>query len=71
MGPRWSKVYVTGSFTGWRKMIGLVKQPDDNFMITLGLPVGTHRFRFVVDNELRFSDFYLQPQIKWAICELY
>ena len=48
-------------------MIGLVKQPDDNFMITLGLPVGTHRFRFVVDNELRFSDFYLQPQIKWAI----
>ncbi len=51
------KVYVTGSFTGWRKMIGLVKQPDDNFMITLGLPVGTHRFRFVVDNELRFSDF--------------
>ena len=38
-------------------MIGLVKQPDDNFMITLGLPVGTHRFRFVVDNELRFSDF--------------
>ena len=38
-------------------MIGLVKQPDGNFMITLGLPVGTHRFRFVVDNELRFSDF--------------
>ena len=51
------KVYVTGSFTGWRKMIGLVKQPDNNFLITLGLPVGTHRFRFVVDNELRFSDF--------------
>lgn len=51
------KVYVTGSFTGWRKMIGLLKQPDNNFMITLGLPVGTHRFRFVVDNELRFSDY--------------
>lgn len=51
------KVYVTGSFTGWRKMIGLVKQPDGNFLITLGLPVGTHRFRFVIDNELRFSDF--------------
>ncbi|KAI5970600.1 GAL83 [Candida margitis] len=54
---RGEKVYVTGSFTGWRKMIGLVKQPDGNFVITLGLPVGTHRFRFVVDNELRFSDF--------------
>ncbi|EEQ40661.1 5'-AMP-activated protein kinase beta subunit, interation domain family protein [Clavispora lusitaniae] len=52
------KVYVTGSFTGWRKMIGLQQQPDDkSFMVTLGLPVGTHRFRFVVDNELRFSDF--------------
>lgn len=51
------KVYVTGSFTGWRKMIGLVRQPDNSFLITLGLPVGTHRFRFVVDNELRFSDF--------------
>ncbi|KAI5952503.1 GAL83 [Candida jiufengensis] len=51
------KVYVTGSFTNWRKMIGLIKQPDGNYQITLGLPVGTHRFRFVVDNELRFSDF--------------
>lgn len=52
------KVYVTGSFTGWRKMIGLQRLPaDDSFMVTLGLPVGTHRFRFVVDNELRFSDF--------------
>lgn len=52
-----AKVYVTGSFTGWRKMIGLVKQQDGSFSITLGLPMGTHRFRFVVDNELRFSDF--------------
>lgn len=51
------KVYVTGSFTGWRKMIGLIKQPDGNYLITLGLPVGTHRFRFVIDNELRFSDY--------------
>ena len=58
---RWNqggeKVYVTGSFTGWRKMIGLARQPDNSFLITLGLPVGTHRFRFVIDNELRFSDF--------------
>ncbi|AMD22446.1 HGR107Wp [Eremothecium sinecaudum] len=54
-----TKVYVTGSFTGWRKMIGLV--PDANqpnlFRIKLQLPPGTHRFRFIVDNELRFSDF--------------
>ncbi|CAH2352879.1 SNF1 protein kinase subunit beta-3 [[Candida] railenensis] len=51
------KVYVTGSFTGWRKMIGLTKQPDGDYSITLGLPLGTHRFRFVIDNELRFSDY--------------
>ncbi|OBA18062.1 AMPKBI-domain-containing protein [Metschnikowia bicuspidata var. bicuspidata NRRL YB-4993] len=51
------KVYVTGSFTGWRKMIGLQSQPDGTHVVTLGLPVGTHRFRFVIDNELRFSDF--------------
>ncbi|QBM87923.1 5'-AMP-activated protein kinase beta subunit, interaction domain [Metschnikowia aff. pulcherrima] len=51
------KVYVTGSFTGWRKMIGLQKQADNTHVVTLGLPVGTHRFRFVIDNELRFSDF--------------
>lgn len=57
---RWSgggeKVYVTGLFTGWRKMVGLIRQPDGSFSIRLNLPVGTHRFRFVVDNELRFSD---------------
>lgn len=51
------KVYVTGSFTGWRKMIGLQKQADNTHLVTLGLPVGTHRLRFVIDNELRFSDF--------------
>lgn len=38
-------------------MIGLQKQPDGTHVVTLGLPVGTHRFRFVIDNELRFSDF--------------
>ncbi|QLG71208.1 hypothetical protein HG535_0B02470 [Zygotorulaspora mrakii] len=53
------KVYVTGSFTGWRKMIGLVPvvgQPG-LLHVKLQLPVGTHRFRFIVDDELRFSDF--------------
>lgn len=39
-------------------MIGLQKQEEEKtYLVTLGLPVGTHRFRFVVDNELRFSDF--------------
>ncbi|EJS43841.1 sip2p [Saccharomyces arboricola H-6] len=54
-----SKVYVTGSFTKWRKMIGLL--PDSNksgsFHVKLRLLPGTHRFRFIVDNELRINDF--------------
>lgn len=52
-----NRVYVAGSFTGWRKMIGLTKQGENDFLLILGLPAGTHRFRFVVDNELRFSDY--------------
>lgn len=54
-----NKVYVTGSFTGWRKMIGLAPVADRPgvFHIKLQLPTGTHRFRFIVDNELRFSDY--------------
>lgn len=53
------KVYVTGSFTGWRKMIGLVPMPGHPGLlhVKLQLPVGTHRFRFIIDNELRFSDY--------------
>ncbi|CCF60017.1 hypothetical protein KAFR_0I02380 [Kazachstania africana CBS 2517] len=54
-----TKAYVTGSFTGWRKMIGLVPVPGQPgvFYVKLQLPPGTHRFRFIVDNELRFSDY--------------
>lgn len=55
---RGSKVYVTGSFTGWTKMIKLRKGDNDKeYSIRLNLPIGMHRFRFVVDNELRFSDY--------------
>lgn len=50
-------VFITGSFTGWRKMIKLNKDQEQKFTIKLKLPIGTHRFRFIVDNELRFSDY--------------
>lgn len=52
-----NKVYVTGSFTGWRKMIKLSKNEAGNFSTTIRLPAGTHRLRFVVDNEMRCSDY--------------
>jgi 5'-AMP-activated protein kinase regulatory beta subunit len=51
------KVYVTGSFTGWRKMIKLHQKDNGEFSVMLKLPKGTHRMRFVVDSEMRCSDF--------------
>lgn len=52
------KVYVTGSFTGWRKMIKLSKdEASGDFSTVIKLPIGTHRLRFVVDNEMRCSDY--------------
>lgn len=58
-----NKVYVTGSFTGWTKMIKLHKQHDNNnegevvFSTIIKLPAGTHRLRFLVDNEIKCSDY--------------
>ncbi|ODQ67140.1 AMPKBI-domain-containing protein [Nadsonia fulvescens var. elongata DSM 6958] len=57
-----SKVFLTGTFTGWTKMIPLVRVEtthDDKcalFTATVNLTPGIHRIRFVVDNELRCSD---------------
>ncbi|XBW35607.1 hypothetical protein QEN19_001181 [Hanseniaspora menglaensis] len=52
-----NSVFVTGSFTDWRKMIALESvENTGNFAISLKLPVGNHRFRFIVDGELRISD---------------
>lgn len=50
------KAYVTGTFTGWRKMLPMDRNPDGTFCVTLDLPQGTHRFRFVIDGELKCAD---------------
>ncbi|KAH3668184.1 hypothetical protein OGAPHI_001938 [Ogataea philodendri] len=54
-----SKVFVMGTFTGWRKMIALngPSKKDGSFSVQIALPPGTHRFKFVVDNEVRFSNY--------------
>lgn len=60
---RWTeggeKVYVMGTFTGWRKMIALngPNPKDGSFQVQISLPPGTHRFKFVVDNEVKCSNF--------------
>ncbi|KTW27369.1 hypothetical protein T552_02348 [Pneumocystis carinii B80] len=48
-------VYVTGTFTGWGKKIPLNKSVND-FTVLIHLPKGTHRFKFLVDNEWKCSD---------------
>lgn len=51
------KVYVTGSFTGWRRMIKLSwDDTNEEFSVVLKLSLGTHRMRFVVDGEMRCSN---------------
>lgn len=60
---RWTeggeRVFVMGTFTGWRKMIALngPNEKDGSFQVQISLPPGTHRFKFVVDNEVKCSSF--------------
>lgn len=53
------KVFVMGTFTAWRKMIALngPSPKDGSFSVQIALPPGMHRFKFVVDNEVKCSNF--------------
>lgn len=58
---RWSgpgeKVYITGTFTLWRKKIALRKEEGSNDLTaTINLVPGTHRLKFNVDGEWKTSD---------------
>ncbi|KAI8143213.1 hypothetical protein BJV82DRAFT_668849 [Fennellomyces sp. T-0311] len=48
-------VYVTGTFNGWKHKIKLVKSTQD-FSAVLELPSGTHRLKFIVDDEWKCSN---------------
>ncbi|ORX61424.1 AMPKBI-domain-containing protein [Hesseltinella vesiculosa] len=48
-------VYVTGTFNGWKQKIKLVKSSHD-FSAVLDLPHGTHRLKFIVDDEWKCSN---------------
>ncbi|KAF7726928.1 hypothetical protein EC973_008223 [Apophysomyces ossiformis] len=48
-------VYVTGTFNGWKHKIKLVKSTQD-FNAVLELPHGTHRLKFIVDDEWKCSN---------------
>ncbi|KAI8344580.1 hypothetical protein BC941DRAFT_366025 [Chlamydoabsidia padenii] len=50
-----NNVYVTGTFNGWKHKVKLVKSTHD-FNTVLDLPHGTHRLKFIVDDEWRCSN---------------
>ncbi|KAG2219981.1 hypothetical protein INT45_001880 [Circinella minor] len=50
-----NNVYVTGTFNGWKHKIKLVKSTQD-FATVLELPPGTHRLKFIVDDEWKCSN---------------
>ena len=49
-----TEVYVTGTFTGWLDHIKLQKSGNE-FSVILPLPKAIHRYKFIVDDEWRFS----------------
>ncbi|KAI9301449.1 hypothetical protein BJ944DRAFT_274619 [Cunninghamella echinulata] len=50
-----NNVYVTGTFNGWKHKIQLVKSTHD-FSTVVDLPIGTHRLKFIVDDEWKCSN---------------
>lgn len=52
-----NRVYITGTFCGWRKKYRLTKGPESKILSAIvPLPAGTHHVKFLVDGELRTSD---------------
>ncbi|GJJ68822.1 5'-AMP-activated protein kinase, regulatory beta subunit [Entomortierella parvispora] len=47
-------VYVTGTFNNWKQKVRLNKSTSD-FSTILNLPPGTHRIKFIVDDEWKCS----------------
>lgn len=52
------KIAIIGSFTNWRDMIRLreSKEYANEFTVTVKLPLGVHKFLYVINNEYRISD---------------
>ncbi|KAI8804373.1 5'-AMP-activated protein kinase beta subunit, interation domain-containing protein [Cladochytrium replicatum] len=48
-------VYVTGTFNNWKQKVRLSKSTTD-FTTVVDMPPGTHRFKFIVDDEWKCSE---------------
>lgn len=52
--PAAKSVQLVGDFTQWQqKPIGMRKGPDGIWRTTVELPLGAHRYRFLVDGQWR------------------
>ncbi|KAK6506921.1 hypothetical protein TWF481_005380 [Arthrobotrys musiformis] len=51
------KVYVTGTFSGWKKKFRLIRN-EGHLSTVVPLPPGTHHLKFLVDGQMRISDIY-------------
>lgn len=52
------KIAIIGSFSNWRDMIRLKKSKtfDNEYTVTIRLPLGVHKLLYVINNEYRISD---------------
>lgn len=52
------KIAIIGSFSNWRDMIRLKKSKtfDNEYTVTIKLPLGVHKLLYVINNEYRISD---------------
>ncbi|KAL2915345.1 galactose metabolism-related protein [Polyrhizophydium stewartii] len=48
-------VFITGTFNNWKQKIRLAKSSDE-FSTVVDMPIGTHRFKFIVDDEWKCSE---------------
>ncbi|KAJ1334353.1 hypothetical protein BSLG_008082 [Batrachochytrium salamandrivorans] len=48
-------VYLTGTFNNWKKKVKLTKSSDE-FSTVVDMPSGTHRLKFIVDDEWKCSE---------------
>ncbi len=62
--PQAHTVSVAGSFTGWRTdALPMVRGADGRWSVTVPLPVGEHRYDFVVDNVRWVTDPTAHSQV--------
>jgi hypothetical protein len=51
-----NSVEISGSFTNWERVSLLPTGPDGYWEVVLAVPLGEHRYSFIVDNSTRLPD---------------